>query len=84
MSFGKCGSAIDHKRYMEPVISTSRRRCSCGCKNRATHLGMANGVALTSGCELYVRRWVRDGIKARSVGPKQANQSTNRKAEWEK
>ena len=37
-----------------------RRRCTCGCEQRATHLGMANGVCLTMGCELYVRRWVRD------------------------
>jgi hypothetical protein len=28
---------------------------------------MANGVVLSMGCDLYIRRWVRDGIKARTV-----------------
>ncbi|PCI14294.1 MAG: hypothetical protein COB71_02905 [Thiotrichales bacterium] len=68
MNFGQHGSAEDHKRYMEQVISQGRRRCHCGCTKRATHRGMANGVCLTIGCELYVRRWVRDGINARKVG----------------
>lgn len=45
-------------RYSEP--STSRRRCRCGCRRRASHLGMANGIALAWGCELYVARWVRN------------------------
>lgn len=58
------GSATDHKRYLARADTTSRKRCQCGCKQRATHLGMANGVCLTSGCELKIRRWVRDGVKA--------------------
>jgi len=49
-------------RYMEPVPSKSRKRCQCGCKKRATHRGMAKGMALTKGCEMKVRRWVRDGL----------------------
>ena len=64
-SFGQWGSSTEHKRYMEPVASRSRRRCSCGCKTRATHRGMANGVCLTSGCELSMRRWVRDGYSGK-------------------
>lgn len=67
MSFGQYGSATEHQRYMQKINPQSRRRCSCGCKNRATHLGMANGVCLTTGCELSIRRWVRDGINARNV-----------------
>lgn len=63
MSFGQYGSATEHQRYAEQVEPRSRRRCHCGCKNRATHRGMANGVALIAGCDLYVRRWVRDGHK---------------------
>lgn len=55
------GSASEHTRFMVKAPSKSRQRCGCGCKQRATHVGMANGVALTSGCELRVRRWVRDG-----------------------
>ena len=54
-------------RAMIPVESTSRRRCHCGCKKRATHTGRNNGIALVTGCEMYIRRWVRDGIKARSA-----------------
>lgn len=57
--WGLHGSAIDHVRYAEPVPAKSRRRCHCGCKRRATHNGMANGVALTDGCELAMARWVR-------------------------
>lgn len=60
--WGSRGSATEHRRYLEPVDGRSRRRCSCGCKTRATHRGMANGVCLMSGCEFFVRRWVRDGI----------------------
>lgn len=67
MNFGKYGSATEHLRYIEPTDSRSRRRCHCGCKKRATYRGMANGVCLAIGCELYIRRWVRDGIKARSM-----------------
>lgn len=44
-------------RVMFPVESRSRRRCHCGCKKRATHTGRNNGIALVTGCELYIRRW---------------------------
>lgn len=60
-SWGSWGSSEHHVRYMEPVGSRERRRCGCGCKTRATHRGFANGVALVSGCELKVRRWVWTG-----------------------
>lgn len=61
-TWGQWASADDHIRYCEPVEAASRRRCRCGCHRRATHRGMANGIALTSGCELSMRRWVRDGF----------------------
>jgi hypothetical protein len=54
------GSDIEHRRYSEPVDGRSRRRCHCGCKRRATHRGMANGICLMMGCQLRVARWVRD------------------------
>jgi hypothetical protein len=57
--WGQVGGLPHQVRYMEPAPSTSRRRCSCGCKGRAARVGFANGVALMSGCELVVRRWVR-------------------------
>ena len=57
--WGQRASDTDHVRYMEPVAARSRRRCQCGCKSRATHRGMANGITLVQACELVVRRWVR-------------------------
>lgn len=60
-NWGRVGGSVDQVRYMEPVPSTSRRRCSCGCKRRATQYSMANGVALTASCELAIRRWVKTG-----------------------
>jgi hypothetical protein len=63
INWGRHGSSEDHIRYAEPVPTWLRRRCRCGCKRRATHSGMANGVALTHGCELTIRRWVRTGSR---------------------
>jgi hypothetical protein len=59
--WGAHGS-VDHARYSEPVEPRSRRRCHCGCKRRATHKGMANGVCLTQACELGIARWVKTGL----------------------
>jgi hypothetical protein len=53
-------SASGH-RSMIRVRPTSRTRCGCGCGQRDTHVGLGDGLAMTSGCEMYVRRWVRDG-----------------------
>lgn len=62
MTYGRHGT-IDGHRYMQPVEPRSRRRCHCGCGMRASHRGMNNGVALSMGCELYIRRWVKQGIE---------------------
>lgn len=58
--WGRRGSDRAHIRYMEPVPSRSRKRCPC-CDKRASHTGMANGVALMSGCEWRVRAWAKAG-----------------------
>ena len=58
------GSSQDHVRYAEPIAvfrRGRRRKCHCGCSGSATYGGFANGVCLMEGCELRVRRWVRDG-----------------------
>lgn len=60
-AWGEWGSARNHVRYAGPNRPQSRQRCHCGCKRRATHIGMANGVGLIWACELRVARWVRDG-----------------------
>ena len=52
-------SAKTGRRYIEPVSGMSRVRCAC-CGNRATHLLMADGAAMGTGCELYGRRWVKN------------------------
>ena len=44
-----------------------RRKCHCGCGGRATHMGLGQGAGMMSGCELTVRRWVRDGVNASSI-----------------
>lgn len=51
----------DNVRYALMVPSTSRRRCPCGCKQRAAYFGFANGVCLTTACQLAIRRWVKFG-----------------------
>jgi hypothetical protein len=55
------GSAAVHKRYAERLTSPCGHKCPCGCGQRPTHKGMANGVALTVACELGIRRWVKTG-----------------------
>lgn len=68
--WGEHGSVSDHVRYAMPADSKSRRRCHCGCKKRATHRGMANGVCLTMACELAIARWVRTGRTKAAIHPK--------------
>ena len=65
--WGQYGSDAEHIRYMESLPAKSRRRCYCGCHKRATHRGMANGVALSIGCELSIRRWAKNSGHANSA-----------------
>lgn len=48
-------------------LPNKRSKCYCGCDGRATHIGLGDGAGMMSGCELSVRRWVRDGAAASSV-----------------
>ncbi|VVO40394.1 hypothetical protein PS712_05800 [Pseudomonas fluorescens] len=57
--WGQVGGLPEHIRYMEALVPKSRKLCHCGCRSRKSHVGKSNGVALMSGCELVVRRWVR-------------------------
>lgn len=62
--WGEVASASQHVRYSEPLPRRPgrRKKCWCGCNGPKTHVGKANGIALASGCELRIARWVRDGI----------------------
>jgi len=61
-SWGQCGNDAGI-RYCEKLPpKNSRRKCPCGCGGRATHTGANNGVVLCSGCELSIRRWVRNPL----------------------
>jgi hypothetical protein len=55
--WGQIGNSAVHARYVAP--HKSRRKCHCGCGQRASHLGMCNGVGMTTGCELWCRRWAK-------------------------
>ena len=53
------GSASGHRAMVQ--APDKRRKCSCGCGGRMTHIGLGDGLGMMGGCELSVRRWVRDG-----------------------
>jgi hypothetical protein len=63
MSWGQHGSLLRHRAYVEPA--STRRMCRCGCRNRATHKLMANGVCMNEGCELSMRRAVKLALTRR-------------------
>ncbi len=52
-------NALTDRRTVMMAPSSSRRRCHCGCRRRATHVGQANGITMMMGCELSARRWMR-------------------------
>jgi hypothetical protein len=60
--WGEIASA-EMTRYSTPKPDRRRgpRICPWACSNKATHYGMANGMALTAGCEFHIAGWVRDG-----------------------
>lgn len=61
--WGRFGSSKEHVRYSEPLPKRRGRyrTCHCSCGQIRTHRGMANGVTLTSACQLGIARWVRTG-----------------------
>lgn len=65
--WGQHGSSQEHIRYAELIVPNSRKKCWCGCSGKRTHAGMANGVCLTTACELGIRRWIKTGsVRAKS------------------
>lgn len=60
-TYGSAADAASRDFWPLPPRYRNRRRCAlCGVR-KATHTGGANGLAMVSGCELCIRRWVRDG-----------------------
>lgn len=61
--WGQIGGMPGQIRYMEqrPKRPGRKPKCNCGCGTPKTHIGFANGVCLTSGCEMSMRRWVKLG-----------------------
>lgn len=64
-AWGQIGGLPQHIRYIELRKKRPGRqpKCYCGCDGNKTHLGFANGVCLTSGCEMTIRRWVKEGAR---------------------
>jgi hypothetical protein len=60
-------------RDMVPVSRYARRRCAC-CGSRETHMGRGGGVVLMSGCQWYVRKWVRSPSEAMEYLKRKRNQ----------
>jgi hypothetical protein len=61
--YGTHGSIEHPNRFAQLITGRGgRAKCHCGCGKRKTHTGMANGVALMSGCEFAVARWVKDPV----------------------
>lgn len=60
--WGAVGSSRDNLRYAEALPKRyTRKACWCGCGGWPTHAGRANGVTLTTACEMGIARWVRTG-----------------------
>ena len=59
--WGRHGSIADHALYVQALPRQRKGwcMCRCGCRKRATHAVMANGVAMASGCELRAHRTKR-------------------------
>ena len=58
VGWGQMGSVSNRVLYIEPQTPNRGhyRKCLCGCGGKANYRIMANGICMTSGCELSVRR----------------------------
>ncbi|MEV6432612.1 hypothetical protein [Nocardia sp. NPDC051463] len=63
-AYGRIGSVDDHIVDVLPINAHvrwwHRRRCFCGCGQWSTHSLVANGLAMSSGCEIQMRRFAKE------------------------
>ena len=61
--WGQCGSIFDHIVYVEPQTARGGHylKCRCGCGKKAKYRAMANGLCMSEGCELSMRRFCKTG-----------------------
>lgn len=61
-SWGQWGSVLDHAVYVEPQTPNrgQYRKCHCGCGGKAKFGLMANGMCMSVGCELSMRRCAKE------------------------
>lgn len=64
-AWGVIADARTQQRYMKllPGRYRNRRKCPCKCGGKCSHGGYVNGLAMTMGCELSMRRWVKHGFQ---------------------
>lgn len=68
------GSVLRHRLSVGPAPNRRRRcrYCPANARKAATHVGYANGVAMTQGCEWHVHKWFNDTLRYRRALPKGA------------
>ncbi len=63
--WGQRASIKEHVGYVEQQAARRGRylKCRCGCGQRAKHRAMFNGICMAEGCELSMRRFVKDAAR---------------------
>jgi len=63
-----CGSEDHHEITLTAAPKRRGRRRKCKhqeCGKPVTHVGRANGLVMTGGCDWHVQRWKRDVLARR-------------------
>lgn len=71
--YGKIGSVYGHDLIiLEHHEKDKRKRimCRCGCRKKVTHIQYCNGVAMNSGCEDYINKFV-GGVNKQKLAKKE-------------
>lgn len=59
--WGERASIFEHVGYVEPQTARGGHylKCRCGCGQRAKFRAMYNGICMSEGCEMSMRRHVK-------------------------